>query len=786
MRILITLPWARRLGGAEAMIQAVFDGAGEHELEPVFFEQGPWAAELESLGLRVEVIDAGRIRRADRWCATVLRLARLMRRRQPELILNWAPKTQLYGAPAAALAGMAERVVWWQHGIPTDGWIDRCASALPALAVGCSSRASAAAQARLAPGRRTFVVAPGSRDPYARVEGDSHAYAPGGPRPRADGEQNIRADGDLDAYANGNPQTNGAAGALTLPSGVAVVGIVGRMEPWKGQDRLLEAQALLRERGLPCHLLIVGGDAYDLSPEYARSLPELVQELSLGDAVTMTGHVADAGPYIDRMDVLVNASEGEPFGIVLIEGMSRGVPVVAVDSGGPAEIVQAGRTGALARAGDPVSLADALEPLLASPALRERLGRGGRERFEREYTDGAMRERFFERLQGLRMTQSDAGGQPVTIVAHDVGAVGGMERQLSELVLGLRHAGHPVAVIARTCRLPVEAGVTFHRVPGPSRPFLLAYPWFLLAGSLLLRRHRRGVVQATGAIVLGSVDSVSVHCCHRAYRAMPGRPTMLFRLYGAAVGALKRGGEWLCFRTNRASSIVCVSEGVAEEVRSYYPKLAGRVVAIHNGVDAQAFAPGRHVADAQALRAELGIAAGRRVAAFVGGDWEHKGLRHAIEALAQAPGWDLLVAGRGHPELYRQLAGSLGVAGAVHWLGVVRDIERVYELADAFVMPSSYETFSLVTFEAAASAVPIVASDVNGVRELIVDGESGFLVPAEASAIAERLRLIEADPALAARLGHTARQAALRFSWEAMVSSHRRLFARLAGSGQPS
>ena len=54
---------------------------------------------------------------------------------------------------------MADRVVWWQHGIPADGWIDRCASVLPALAVGCSSQAPAAAQARLAPRRRPFVVA---------------------------------------------------------------------------------------------------------------------------------------------------------------------------------------------------------------------------------------------------------------------------------------------------------------------------------------------------------------------------------------------------------------------------------------------------------------------------------------------------------------------------------------------------------------------------------------------------------------------------------------------------
>jgi len=102
---------------------------------------------------------------------------------------------------------------------------------------------------------------------------------------------------------------------------------------------------------------------------------------------------------VQRMDVLVNASDPEPFGIVILEGMARGVAVVAVDSGGPAEFVDHGRTGMLARSGEPAALADALEPLLASRELRERLGAAGREVYAREYTDAAMRRRFFARFE---------------------------------------------------------------------------------------------------------------------------------------------------------------------------------------------------------------------------------------------------------------------------------------------------------------------------------------------------------------------------------------------------
>lgn len=376
MRILVTVPWGEPLGGAEAMLQAILDGAQEegHELELVFFKPGPWPVALSDAGFRVEVIAAGRLREAHRWVATVLKLAKIMRARRPDLMLNWAAKTQLYGAPAAMLAGMADRVVWWQQAIPRRSWLDGSATMLPAAAIGCYSTASAQAQARLFPARRTFIVAAGAPVPH-----DSSQAAP-----------------------------------LALPADVPVVGLVGRLQPWKGQDQLLRAHALLHQRGHRMHTVIVGGDAYGLSAEYAASLPRLIEELGLSEHVTLTGQVPDAGPYIEQMDVLVNASDPEPFGIVLLEGMARGVAVVAVNSGGPGEFIRNGQTGVLASSGQPSALADALEPLLSSQALREEIGKAGRESFMCEFTDAAMRKRFFHQMQQVLHV---SGAAPVSPAA---------------------------------------------------------------------------------------------------------------------------------------------------------------------------------------------------------------------------------------------------------------------------------------------------------------------------------------------------------------------------------
>ena len=360
MRVIFTAPWGERLGGAEAMLQGLLEGNGEHghELEVVFLADGPWPAELRGAGVHAEVIESGRLREPHRWVQTVRRLARTFRERRPDAIVNWAAKTQLYGAPAAMLAGMSDRVVWWQHGIPRRSWLDISATLLPAAAIGFTSEFTMREQAQLHPRRRTFVVAAGAPEPAPR---------------------------SASAALGGSPHT-------------PVVGLVGRLQPWKGQDRLLRAQHILAGRGCEVRALIVGGDAYGLSPEYAASLPGLVEELGIADAVTMTGQVADAGPLIEEMDVLVNASDREPFGIVILEAMARGVPVVAVASGGPADLIEDGRTGVLARSPAPEALADALEPLIDSAELRRRIGEAGRERFLREFTIAAMRERFLDRL----------------------------------------------------------------------------------------------------------------------------------------------------------------------------------------------------------------------------------------------------------------------------------------------------------------------------------------------------------------------------------------------------
>jgi glycosyltransferase involved in cell wall biosynthesis len=321
--------------------------------------------------------------------------------------------------------------------------------------------------------------------------------------------------------------------------------------------------------------------------------------------------------------------------------------------------------------------------------------------------------------------------------------------------------------------------VSFRRVRGPSRPFVLSYPWFMLAGTLAVRRWRRGAVMAVGAIVLNRVDLVGIHYCQQVGPATPSRSNWLFRLNVAVSGLLGRVAERVCFRVNRPRRFVCVSEGVADEIRGHFPEQAGRTISIPNGVDIDVFAPDSRQADALRLRRELRIGDDRHVAIFVGSEWQRKGLEPAIRALALAPAWDLLVVGSGDRERYAQLAERLGVASAVHWIGVSRDVAPLYQLADALVFPPSYEAFPLVALEAAASGLPILATPVNGIRELVADGVNGFLIEADPQDIGGRLRQLGDDRAMRERLGTAARAAALQYSWSRMVQRHEELYESL-------
>jgi glycosyltransferase involved in cell wall biosynthesis len=155
-----------------------------------------------------------------------------------------------------------------------------------------------------------------------------------------------------------------------------VIAVVGRLTRWKGQDVLLRALADVAVR--PRRVYIVGGALFG-EDAYRSELEALATELEL--PVVFTGHVDDPVSYMRRADVLVHCSVlAEPFGQVVLQGMSAGCAVIASGPGGPTEIVEAGISGLLVDGGDRAQLTAALDELILDPALRRRLSVAARQR----------------------------------------------------------------------------------------------------------------------------------------------------------------------------------------------------------------------------------------------------------------------------------------------------------------------------------------------------------------------------------------------------------------------
>jgi glycosyltransferase involved in cell wall biosynthesis len=188
-----------------------------------------------------------------------------------------------------------------------------------------------------------------------------------------------------------------------IPDSVPLVGMVGRLRPWKGQERFLRMAATVAETQPDVHFVLVGDDPFSVQDGYAKRLRALSAELGLRSRLTFTGHLDDVRPAFAAMDVFVHPGDPEPFGLVNIEAMAMEKPVVALAHGALPEIVDHGRTGLLVSPVDGTDLARSVRILLNEPAYARCLGRAGRQRAV-EHFDVRMTarriEQVFRRLTG--------------------------------------------------------------------------------------------------------------------------------------------------------------------------------------------------------------------------------------------------------------------------------------------------------------------------------------------------------------------------------------------------
>ena len=346
---------ARMSGGEIALLRTLPALLDRVRPLVVLAEDGPLRVRLDEAGIETLVLPlAERVRDARRdtvagsaisagnalaLASYVWRLRALLRQRQPDLVHTNSLKAALYGGLAGRLAGIP--VVWHVRDRIADDY--------------------------LSPRTTRLVKAAGRILPTALIANSTTTLET---LPRQRRGRVIRNPVVPDSVTLAAPRPQKAAGPL-------VVGMVGRLAPWKGQQLFLDAFATAfpnRE----ARARIVGSAMFG-EDVYAGALRTQVRALGLQDVVEFRGYREDVWAELAGLDVLVHASiVPEPFGQVVLEGMAAGLPVIASGEGGPAEVVTDDVDGLLFAPRSAGSLSAALRRLADDPLTRARLGAAGR------------------------------------------------------------------------------------------------------------------------------------------------------------------------------------------------------------------------------------------------------------------------------------------------------------------------------------------------------------------------------------------------------------------------
>ena len=371
----------------------------------------------------------------------------------------------------------------------------------------------------------------------------------------------------------------------------------------------------------------------------------------------------------------------------------------------------------------------------------------------------------------------------VALVTWDLGHPDDTTASVFSQIVLRGHRRFDFIVVARSLHPEIRPLAEWRRAPAPQSPFRLRWAVFFATAAARLRGAGADLVHTWGPapMIPSRIDLASVNMLQAGFHAAAGgRPP------GAGPGwragrAFKLGLErWSYGR--RVGLLDVDAESARAALLRHVP--GASVIVTPRAVDTERFRPDAE--SGRRLRSELGAAGDDLVVLFVGRDWDLKGLDRAIEGMALARrrgagSLRLWVAGGSDERGLRAMAEAAGIADRVEFLGLRSDVERLYRGADLFLMPTIYEHFSRASHEAAATEVPVIATEVGGITDLIASG-AGVAVERDGESIAAALTRLAADPGLRARLGARGREWSLRFTQEASTDRYLDLYDELAAA----
>ncbi len=378
------------------------------------------------------------------------------------------------------------------------------------------------------------------------------------------------------------------------------------------------------------------------------------------------------------------------------------------------------------------------------------------------------------------MSTMNSGRKKIAVVVPKYGLVGGGERFVSELTERLAvNPAYDIHVFANRWQGQSNR-LTFHQVPVITFPKWLttiSFAWFAnrkiaaLGGFDLIHAHDR-ILQA---------DICSMHFIPHRIWVKEIRAKKVLSLFDLATIRVEKK---MLSEGRGCKYVLPVSRLAAGKLQAEYPDGQYNVQVIHPGLSDEFLAEGRE--DGRQIRKEFGIGASDFLLLFVAMNFELKGLDQLLAAMGKICGTKtgnslkLLVVGKGNEAKYRTVAASRGLGDRVIFAGVRHDMPAVYRAADLFVFLSGFDTFGMVVTEAMAAGLPVIISDKVGARDLIRNGENGFVVAgSDLEYLTNKIIELGRNPDNRSGMGNKARDTALKNSWDAAACAVSEIYVKL-------
>ena len=349
------------VGGAETSLLTSLAAINAKQLEPTVavlgFGQGDLPDRLKAVGVEVFEFAAGRLRNPLAWMRACRRLAHIARRTKAAMLVANGYHPHLYARPAARSARARSAV--FCHDFPAEKG-DACLIERVSFSMHSDAYLAPSVAMVRAVEERVSSHVPVYHVPNGTDTTRFHPDAPGAAAFRSE---------------------------MGVGASQLMVTLVGRLQPWKGQHVFLDAAAKAAQADQNLRFVLVGEALFGQDEDYPRQLQKQASLLGVDDKVTFAGNRTDMPAVYSASDMVVHCSvHPEPFGVVIIEAMAAGCPVLVSRDGGAAELFDEGLNGMGYALGDANELARLMVTLARDRNLREKLGINGRKHVVQQYS----------------------------------------------------------------------------------------------------------------------------------------------------------------------------------------------------------------------------------------------------------------------------------------------------------------------------------------------------------------------------------------------------------------